>query len=316
MNAFVAVSERRSFAKAAVQLGISRSRLSETVRGLEDKLGVRLLNRTTRSVAPTAAGERLLARLRPVLDDFDAVIDSINAFRDKPAGLLRLTVPPPAANLMLAPLLSRFLTQFPAIDLEISVDAGLTDIVAGRFDAGIRPGERVERDMIALRIGEEIRGVVVAAPDYLARHERPTTPRDLKTHNCIRFRFPSGVIAPWKFEKKGKQVEVAVEGRLTVNDLDLATRAALDGVGVLFTALDFAAPEIKAGRLIPLLEDWRAGSAEFYLYYPSRRQVPVPLQAFIEFLRKNLRSGEPASASSRASLQNKSPSRRSTRAPA
>jgi DNA-binding transcriptional LysR family regulator len=288
MNAFATVAERRSFAKAAVQLGISRSRLSETIRGLEDRLGVRLLNRTTRSVAPTATGERLLARLRPLLNDFDTVLDSVNAFRDKPAGLLRLTVPPPAANLLLAPLLARFLAQYPAIDLEISVDAALTDIVAGRFDAGIRPGERVERDMIALRIGEEFRGVVVAAPNYLAQHLRPSTPRDLQAHNCIRFRFPSGVIVPWQFEKKGKKVEVAVEGRLTVNDPDLAIRAALDGVGVLYTALGYAAAEIKAGRLVPLLEDWRIGSSTFFLYYPSRRQVPLPLQVFIEFLRENL----------------------------
>jgi DNA-binding transcriptional LysR family regulator len=288
MNAFATVAERRSFAKAAVQLGISRSRLSETIRGLEDRLGVRLLNRTTRSVAPTAAGERLLARLRPLLNDFDTVLDSINAFRDKPAGLLRLTVPPPAANLLLAPLLARFLAQYPAIDLEISVEAALTDIVAGRFDAGIRPGERVERDMIALRIGEEFRGVVVAASNYLAQHLRPSTPRDLQAHNCIRFRFPSGVIVPWQFEKKGKKVEVAVEGRLTVNDPDLAIRAALDGVGVLYTALGYAAAEIKAGRLVPLLEDWRIGSSTFFLYYPSRRQVQLPLQVFIEFLRENL----------------------------
>jgi DNA-binding transcriptional LysR family regulator len=290
MNAFVTVAQRCSFAKAAVQLGISRSRLSETIRGLEDSLGVRLLNRTTRSVAPTAAGERLLARLRPLLDDFDTVLESINAFRDKPAGLLRLTVLPPAANLMLAPLLSRFLAQYPAIDLEISVDAALTDIVAGRFDAGIRPGERVERDMIAVRIGEEMRGVLVAAPDYLARHPRPTSPRDLEAHSCIRFRFPSGMIAPWQFEKKGKQVEVAVEGRLTVNDEELAIRAAVDGVGVLYTALGYAAPEIKAGRLVPLLEDWRPRLAAIFLYYPSRRQIPLPLQAFIEFLRENLRA--------------------------
>ena len=290
MNAFLTVAERRSFAKAAVQLGISRSRLSETIRALEDKLSVRLLSRTTRSVAPTAVGERLLARLRPVLDDFDSALDSINAFRDKPAGRLRLTVLPPAANLMLAPLLSRFLAQYPAIDLEISVDAALTDIVAGRFDAGIRPGERVERDMIAVRIGEEMRGVLVAAPDYLARHPRPTTPRDLETHSCIRFRFPSGMIAPWHFEKKGKQVEVAVEGRLTVNDEELAIRAAVDGVGVLYTAVGYAAPEIKAGRLVPLLEDWRPRSAAIFLYYPSRRQIPLPLQAFIEFLRENLRA--------------------------
>jgi DNA-binding transcriptional LysR family regulator len=290
MNAFVAVAERRSFAKAALQLGISRSRLSESVRGLEDRLGLRLLNRTTRSVAPTAAGERLLTRLRPLLDDFAATLDSINAFRDKPAGLLRLTVLPPAAHLMLAPLLSRFLVQYPAIDLEISVDAALTDIVAGRFDAGMRTGERVERDMIAVRIGEEIRGVVVAAPDYLARHPRPTTPRDLKTHNCIRFRFPSGVIVPWQFEKMGKQMEVAVDGRLTVNDPELAIRAALDGVGVLYTALGYAASEIKRGRLVPLLEDWRSRSGTIFLYYPSRRQVPTPLLAFIEFLREKLRA--------------------------
>ena len=290
MNAFVTVAERCSFAKAAVQLGISRSRLSETIRELEGRLGVRLLNRTTRSVAPTAAGERLLAQIRPLLDDFDAVIDSINAFRVNPAGLLRLTVPPQAASFTLAPLVSRFLAQYPAIDLEISVDSGLTDIVAGRFDAGIRAGDIIERDMIAVRIGEEIRGVVVAAPEYLARHPRPTTPRDLKAHNCIRFRFPSGAVVPWQFEKKGKQVEVAVEGRLTVNDPELAIRAALDGVGVLYTALGYAAPEIKAGRLVPLLEDWRRRSAAIYLYYPSRRQIPVPLQAFIEFLRENLKT--------------------------
>src|SRR6195256_2176182 len=144
--------------------------------------------------------------------------------------------------------------------------------------------------MIAVRIGEERRGVLVAAPDYLARHPRPTTPRDLETHSCIRFRFPSDVIVPWQFEKKGKQVEVAVEGRLTVNDAELAIRAALDGVGVLYTALGYAAPEINVGRLVPLLEDWSIGSAAFFLYYPSRRQVPLPLQVFIEFLHENLRA--------------------------
>jgi DNA-binding transcriptional LysR family regulator len=286
MNAFITVAERRSFVSAAVQLGISRSRLSETIRELEGRLGVRLLNRTTRSVAPTVAGERLLAQIRPLLADFDAILDSINAFRDKPAGLLRLTVPPPVASFMLAPLLSRFLDKYPAIDLEISVDGALTDIVAGRFDAGMRAGDRVEQDMIAVRIGEEIRSVVVAAPEYLARHKRPTAPRDLGAHNCIRFRFPSGVIVPWQFEKKGRQVEVAVEGRLTVNDPELAVKAALDGVGVLYTALGYAAPEINAGRLVPLLEDWRTPAAAIFLYYPGRRQVPVPLQAFIEFLRE------------------------------
>jgi DNA-binding transcriptional LysR family regulator len=291
MNAFVAVAEQRSFAKAAVQLDISRSRLSEIISALETRLGVRLLSRTTRSVAPTAAGERLLARLRPLLDDLAGVLDSINTFRDKPAGLLRLTVPPPVANFMLAPLLARFLMQYPEIELEVSVDAALTDIVAGRFDAGMRAGERLERDMIAVRIGEEMRGVVVAAPSYLERHPQPATPADLKTHNCIRFRFPSGAILPWQFERRGKQVEVAVEGHLTVNDEELAIRAALDGAGVLYTVLSYAASEIKVGRLVPLLEDWHAASAKIFLYYPSRRQVPAPLQVFIEFLRQNVRGG-------------------------
>jgi DNA-binding transcriptional LysR family regulator len=290
LNAFVTVAERCSFAGAALQLGVSRSRLSETVRELEDRLGVRLLNRTTRSVAPTIAGERLLAEIRPLLNDFASVLDSINTFRDKPAGLLRITVPPPVASFMLAPLLSRFLLRYPAIDLEISVDGALTDIVAGRFDAGMRAGDRVERDMIAVRIGEEIRTVVVAAPDYLARTGRPATPRDLGAHNCIRFRFPSGAMLPWQFEKNGQQVEVAVEGRLTVNDPELAVRAAQDGVGVLYTALGYAAAEIESGRLVPVLEDWRSISAAVFLYYPSRRQMPVPLRAFIEFLRENPRT--------------------------
>ncbi len=289
MNALVAVAELRSFARAALQLGISRSRLSETIRGLEDRLGVRLLNRTTRSVSPTAAGERLLARLRPLLGEFASVLDSINTFRDKPAGPLRVSVLPPAADLMLAPLLSRFLAQYPEIDLEISVDAALIDIVAGRFDAGIRVGERVERDMIAVRIGE-IRGVVVAAPDYLEQHPRPTTPQDLRTHNCIRFRYSRGVLVPWLFEKDGKRLEVAVEGRLTVNDAELAVRAALDGAGVLYMARGYVAPEIKTGRLVSLLEKWRPRSVPICLYYPGGRRTAAPLQAFIEFLRENLQA--------------------------
>jgi DNA-binding transcriptional LysR family regulator len=287
MNALVAVAELRSFARAGLQLGISRSRLSEIIRGLEDRLGVRLLNRTTRSVSPTAAGERLLARLRPLLGEFASVLDSINAFRDKPAGPLRVSVLPPAADLMLAPLVSRFLAQYPEIDLEICVDAALTDIVAGRFDAGIRVGERVERDMIAVRIGE-IRRVVVAAPDYLEQHPRPTTPQDLRTHNCIRFRYPNGELVPWIFEKEGRRLEVAVEGRLTVNDAELAVKAALDGAGVLYMARGYVESEIKTGRLISLLEKWRARSVPIFLYYPSGRRMAAPLQAFIQFLRENL----------------------------
>jgi DNA-binding transcriptional LysR family regulator len=287
MNAFVTVAERCNFASAAVELGVSRSRLSETIRELEGRLGVRLLNRTTRSVAPTVAGERLLTQIRPLLSDFDAVLNSINEFRDKPAGSLRLTVPPPVATFMLAPLLPRFLAQYPEINLEISVDGALTDIVSGRFDAGMRASDRVERDMIVLPIGKEIRNVVVAAPDYLTRHKRLVTPGDLAEHKCIRFRYPSGVIVPWQFEKNGRRIEVAVEGRLTVNDPGLGVRAAVDGVGVLCTAHDYAAPDVDAGRLVTLLEDWQTPAAAIFLYYPGRRQVPAPLQAFMEFLREN-----------------------------
>ena len=285
MNAFVAVAEQKSFAKAALQLGVSRSGLSETIGALEARLAVRLLNRTTRSVALTAAGERLLARLRPLLDELAGAFDAINTFRDKPAGPLRLTVPPPVSRFMLEPLVARFLARYPEIELEISVDPALTDIVAGRFDAGMRAGERLERDMIAVRVDMEMRAAVVATPGYLERHGRPAVPGDLDRHDCIRFRFPSGLILPWQFEKTGKRMEVAVTGRLTVNNEALAVRAALDGVGVLYTASGYIAADVAAGRLVPLLEDWQPSPAQIFLYYSSRRQVPAPLQAFIEFVR-------------------------------
>src|SRR5579864_8475399 len=204
MNAFVAIAERASFAKAAVHLGVSRSSLSETIRALEEKLGVRLLNRTTRSVAPTEIGERLLAELRPALESFEAAVESINVFRDKPAGHLRLTVPRPAAKMVIEPILSKFLAAYPAFSLEIITDSALTDIVRDRFDAGIRPGHRLEQDMIAVQVGEDARPTVVASPEYLRRHGRPTVPKDLQAHNCIRRRFGSGALSPWVFEKRGK----------------------------------------------------------------------------------------------------------------
>src|SRR6516162_334608 len=188
MNAFIAVAERASFTKAARHLGISPSTLSETIRGFEEKLGVRLLNRTTRSVAPTEIGQRLLAELRPALEGFEAAVESINVFRDKPAGHLRLTVPRPAAKMVIEPILGKFLAAYPAISLEIATDSALTDIVRDRFDAGIRPGHVLEQDMIAIRVGEDARPTVVGSPDYLRRHGHPKTPVDLQTHNCIRQR--------------------------------------------------------------------------------------------------------------------------------
>ncbi len=232
MTAFVAVAEHASFAKAARTLGVSRSTLSTTIRGLEERLGVRLLNRTTRSVALTEVGERLLDGLRPALDGFEAAVEAINVFRDKPTGHLRLTVPRPASKQLIEPIVTKFLAAHPGVTLEVVTDSALTDIVRDRFDAGIRPGHRVEQDMIAVRIGDDARPTVVASPDYLARHPRPRVPGDLQDHNCFRQRFASGVIHRWSFEKRGKSVEVAVTGSLISSESDLAIRAALDGLGI------------------------------------------------------------------------------------
>src|SRR5438093_7048932 len=277
MNAFVAIAERSSFAKAASHLDVSRSALSETIRGLEEKLGVRLLNRTTRSVGLTEVGERLLAELRPALDSFEAAVESINAFRDKPAGHLRLTVPRPAAKMVIEPMLSKFLATYPAISLEIITDSALTDIVRDRFDAGIRPGHLVEQDMIAVRVGEDARPTVVTSPDYLLRHARPKLPRDLQAHNCIRQRFASGAMHHWVFEKRGKSLEVMVKGSLIVSDGDLAVRAAVDGIGIARIPISFVCSLIDQKRVVPLLEDWAPRSVGFFLYCSSRRRTPAAL---------------------------------------
>jgi len=224
MSAFVVSAERASFARAAKQLGVSRSSLSESLRALEERLGVRLINRTTRSVAPTEAGERLLVQLRPLLDNFDAALESVNAFRDSPAGHLRITVPRPAARTIVEPVLARFLLAYPAVTLEVSIDSALTDIVRDRFDAGIRPGHRVEQDMIALRVGDDARPTVVASPDYLRRHGTPKEPGDLREHNCTRLRPGSNAPQRWVFEKRGKTVEVDVTGSLIAGDRITSSR--------------------------------------------------------------------------------------------
>jgi DNA-binding transcriptional LysR family regulator len=303
LSAFVAVAEQKSFTRAAQQLGISTGTLSQTIRSLEDGLGVRLLNRTTRSVGLTAVGERLLKRLRPVLDDYEGALESINDFRDRPCGLLRLTVVPPASEFVLAPLLGRFLAQYSDIKLEVLAEPALQDIVAERFDAGIRVGQRVERDMIAVRVSIDIRFMTLASPAYLARHGTPVRPQDLRDHNCIRFRFPSTGIMPWRFEKKGKRVEVAVDGSIITSDPRLGVSVAADGGGIFYTAQFYAEELVAQRKLISILEDWAPPPDAFYLYYPSRRQNPAALQALIEFLKANLRDGGGARTERRLSAK-------------
>jgi DNA-binding transcriptional LysR family regulator len=299
LSAFVAVAEEASFTKAAKRLGLSTATLSGTVRSLEEQLGVRLLNRTTRSVAPTVAGERMLAQLRPLLDGFDAALESINAFRDKPTGHLRLTAPAPVAKLALAPMLARFLAQYPEITIEISVENRFIDIVAERYDAGFRRGNVIARDMIAVRVTDDSHNRVVASPNYLARRDRPLKPVDLQAHNCIRLRLPSGDFVPWEFVAEGKIVELPVDGSLVVvNDPELQISAALEGIGVIYMLEEYVQPALATGSLVSLLDDSvRPPREGFFLYYPSRRQNPAALQALIEFFRKESRGSARAQPS-------------------
>jgi DNA-binding transcriptional LysR family regulator len=286
LSAFVAVAEHRSFTKAAAHLGISPSTLSQTIRSFEDRLGVRLLNRTTRSVALTEVGERLLADAQPVLDGVDKAIEAVNSFRDKPIGTLRLNMPRVAALGFVGPMLPKFLAKFPDIKLEVSTDDTHSDIVSGRFDAGIRIGERIAKDMIAVRLLDEFRVMAVASPAYLARYPRPETPEDLHAHNCVRLRWDwDGSIQSWVFENAGRRLEVPVDGSLLLNDMHLVISAVLDGVGVGYISEPLIPKQLADGLLVPLLGDWSGHISGVFLYYPSRRQMPGPLRAFIDFMR-------------------------------
>jgi len=289
LSAFVAVATHRSFSRAAAELGLSPSALSHTVRSLEERLDLRLLNRTTRSVAPTEAGERLLERLRPALRDIHDALEDANAFRAKPAGRLRLNVPRSAALLLLAPVMTRFITAYPQMRLEITAEDRLVDIVASGYDAGVRFGQSVERDMVAVRIGPDLRMAVVGSPAYFRRHSNPLKPRDLHGHACIRFRLPSGGIYRWEFEKKGEVLEVEVDGPLTLSDQQVMLQAALDGAGLAIVLESHARPYLKARHLVRVLADWCPPFPGYFLYYPSRRQVPAGLRAFIDMMRQELR---------------------------
>lgn len=285
-TALMAVLEHRSFTKAAQKLGLSPARVSELVRSLEERLGLRLVARTTRSVAPTEAGEHLLEQLLPLLADYQAAFDSLGDFRGRPAGTLRLTVPPPAADFVLAPVIPRFLARYPEIGLDISIDRSMVDIVAGRFDAGIRNGERIANDMIGIRISDEMPFAVAASPAYLERHGTPATPQDLTRHACIRLRHANGALVPWRFGSRRRMLEVQVDGRLTVSEPGIGLAAANQGVGLVQLPLPYLAPEFAAGRLIEVLADQVQPRIDaFFLYHPSRRQIRPALQAFADFLR-------------------------------
>lgn len=289
-RAFVAILEAGSFAQAAKRLGLSASRISELLRNLEERLQVRLIERTTRSVSPTLAGEMLFARLTPLLDEFVGALESIREFNGKVSGLLRLTAAPPAADLLLEPNISSFLRLYPQVSIEVSVDGGLVDIVADRFDAGIRFGELVEKDMIAARISDDVPFVVVAAPAYLDANGRPDDPRDLARHCCFNVRLSNGAILPWRFQRDGKVYETRFDGRLIANTTAMQVKAAVEGLGLFQTPRNLVAAELEEGRLVSVLDEWAPPPlGGFHLYYPSRRQMRPALKALVDFLRRQRR---------------------------
>lgn len=270
---FALVARERSFTRAAAQLGMSQPALSRSMRQLEERLGVRLLARTTRSVSPTEAGEQLLQVIAPRFEEIDAELAQLNAFRDKPAGRLRITAGEHAALTVMQPVLGKLLPQHPDLNIEVIVDYGLTDIVAEGFDAGIRMGEQVAKDMIAVRVGPDLRMAVVGSPAYFQRHAKPKSPHDLTQHNCITIRLPThGGIFAWEFEKKGQELKVRVEGQLVFNNIALRLGAALEGLGLAYMPEDLVRPHVQAGALVHVLQDWCPSFPGYHLYYPSRRQ--------------------------------------------
>jgi DNA-binding transcriptional LysR family regulator len=291
LEVFAAVAEARSFSKVAAKRGMSASALSQSVRSLEARLGVRLLNRTTRSVAPTEAGEQLLHRLKFALSEVASAVNDLDSFRERPAGTMRINAPAPAIEFILAPLAKRFLDAHPDVALELISDSTKIDIVASGFDAGVRFGEDLARDMIAVPLGPPLRYVVIGAPDYLHCHGAPQEPDDLLKHSCVRLRFTSGSLFAWQFEKDGRAVTISPEGRLTVNDPHQVVRAVRDGVGLGRVLEDYAQPLLDTGAVVQVLDDWCPTTPAWYLYYPSRRQMPSGMRAFLDFVATRRRQG-------------------------
>ncbi|MBL0371451.1 LysR family transcriptional regulator [Rhizobium sp. KVB221] len=284
--AFLAVARVRSFTKAAAQLGVSQSALSHTIRGLEARLGIRLLTRSTRSVSATEAGERLLASIGPKLDEIESELAALSEFRDKPSGTIRITAGEHPAGTLLSPALERFLPDYPDIHVEVIVDYGLTDIVAERYDAGIRIGEQVAKDMIAVRIGPDMRMAVVGAPSYFSTRTQPLTPQGLTDHVCINIRLPThGGIYAWEFEKDGRELKVRVEGQLVFNNIALRLNAALAGLGLAYLPEDIVQAHVESGKLVRILEDWCEPFTGYHLYYPSRRQSSPAFALLVNALR-------------------------------
>lgn len=283
---FMVVARERSFTRAAAQLGVSQSALSHAMRNLESRLDVRLLTRTTRSVAPTEAGERLYQSLSPHLQEIEQEITALRDSRERPAGNIRLTAAEHSMNTVLWPRLKTFMQQYPDINIEVIVDNGLTDIVGERFDAGVRLVEQVARDMIAVRIGPDMRMAVVGSPDYFARHGIPQTPHDLQHHRCINMRLPTrGGLYAWEFERNGEPLRVRVEGQLTLNSLPQRIEAAEAGLGLAYVPEDTIVDGVAAGRLQHVLADWCAPFAGYSLYYPSRRQHTAAFALLVDALR-------------------------------
>lgn len=286
LHAFVAVAQTRSFTRAAAQLGLSRSALSHAMLALEARLGVRLLTRTTRSVSPTEAGARLLSVLSPRLSEIQQELESLTAMRDKPAGTVRITAHDHAIVTALWPRLLPLLRQYPDVQIEFNVDYAMTDIAAQRFDAGVRVGNRVDKDMIAVRIAPDLRMAVVASPGYLAGRTLPATPQELTHHCCVNLRLPThGGLYAWDFEKDGRALSVRVNGQTVFNNTFLMLQAALDGMGLAYVPYDLVQPHIEAGRLAPVLEDWWPVFPGYHLYYANRRQLSPALALVIEALR-------------------------------
>ncbi len=286
LAAFALVAKERSFTRGAAKLGVSQSALSQTIKGLEERLGIRLLTRTTRSVSPTEAGERLLRTLAPRFEEIEQELAALSALREKPAGTIRITTGEHPAVSLLQPALKTFLPDYPDINVEIIVDYGLTDIVAEGYDAGVRMGEQVAKDMIAVKIGPDMRMAIVGSPAYFERHPIPGTPQDLTAHNCINMRLPTyGGLFPWGLEKDGHEVKVRGEGQLVFNNLSLRLNSALDGLGVAYMPEDQVLPHVNVGRLVRVLEDWCPYFPGYHLYYPSRRYASPAFAMLVDRLR-------------------------------